>query len=338
VKICILDPGLQDQKGSISHNLGDLIIQESLTKEIYQLFPGAELVRYATHEPMTAHQLSTLSSFPIVLVGGTNLLTSRFRPYNRWSARYNCWSNQWSIDLIDAIRIKNAILLGTGWVQYQGKPDLFSRLIYRAALSSQALHSVRDNYSRSQMIKAGVKNVLNTNCVTMWPLAEMNMARFPTHQAENALVVLTDYSQQPDTDRQLLELLKFRYKKVYAWPQGTGDADYLDRLGFDGIRLNRTLGDLDAFIQSEISFDYIGTRLHGGIRCLQNYRRALIIEVDNRAAEIARDTNLPTVKRKDFDYIERWIQRSQPLDIRLNLDAIQQWRSHTVQLAGSLTA
>lgn len=334
MKIGILDPGLQDHKGNASVNLGDLIIQDAVKQELTQLFPQAEIVHYSSHAPLTSEQLSNLSSFAAVIVGGSNLLSSRLRPYNRWSEKYERWTNQWAISLIDAIRIKNATLLGAGWVQYQNPPDFFSRMMYRFALSRQTFQSVRDEYSKKRLMEAGISNVLNTNCITMWQLAKKDMRRYPTTQAENALVILTDYAKKPEYDGRLLKLLKNRYKSVYAWPQGSHDKAYLEELGFDGVMLDRSLAGLDDFVRSGNSFDYIGTRLHGGIRCLQNDKRALIIEVDNRATEIARDTNLPTVKREDFDFIEKWIGCSEPLNLRLQTGAQQQWRDRLREIAG----
>ena len=114
MKVCILDPGLQMQDGTPSTNLGDLIIQDAVNREVKRLFAGAEVVRYATHSPLTKSQRASLSEMDVILVGGTNLLTSRFRPWNRWSEQYQCWSNQWSIHLLDALKIKRATLLGTG--------------------------------------------------------------------------------------------------------------------------------------------------------------------------------------------------------------------------------
>ncbi len=326
MKVCVLDPGIQKQDGTLSTNLGDLIIQDAVSREVARLFPDSERYHYSSHSPLTREQLRSLEDMDVVLVGGSNLLTSRFRPWNRWNETYQCWSNQWSIHLLDALKIKKAILLGTGWVQYQGTPDNFTKMMYGAALNKQGWHSVRDGYSQAQMKAAGVPNVLNTGCITMWVFTEMDMSTLPSAKAENALLMLTDYKKDHAIDRQLLQTLKERYKEVYAWPQGTEDAPYLKELEFSGVVLERTLPALDAFIRSDISFDYIGTRLHGGMRCLQNRRRALIIEVDNRAAEIAKDTGLPTVKRDDFTTINRWIEGAEPPTIHLPVEAIQQWR------------
>lgn len=326
MKVCILDPGLQTQDGAPSTNLGDLIIQDAVTREVNRLFYGAEVVRYATHSPLTAEQKASLDAMDVILVGGTNLLTSRFRPWNRWNEQYQCWSNQWSINLLDAMKIGKATLLGTGWVQYQGEPDLFTRWMYGSALNRVGWHSVRDAYSRERLLKAGVENVLNTCCVTTWGFADMDMQAFPTTQGENALLMLTDYAKNPALDGQLVKTLQERYKEVYAWPQGTEDAPYLKEVGFSGVMLDRNLPALDNLLHSNISLDYVGTRLHGGIRCLQNRRRALIIEVDNRATEIAKDTGLPTLRRDDFTSLNTWIEGSPPPAIRLPMEAINKWR------------
>ncbi len=324
--ICILDPGLQTQSGSPSTNLGDLIIQDAVNQEIGALFPDQTIYRCSTHEPMTGEQFAAIAKIPLIIVGGTNLLTSRMRPYNRWNEHFKCWSNQWAIHLLDAWRIRRAVLLGCGWVDYQGEPDIFTRLMYKTVLAKKGFHSVRDAYSKQKLNNAGISNVLNTNCVTMWNLLRKRMETIPTTKAESALVMLTDYRKDHTLDAQLLQILVKRYRQVYAWPQGTEDAAYLQELNFSGVVLERTLEGLDRFIQSDISFDYIGTRLHGGIRCLQNLRRALILEVDNRAREIAQDTGLPTTKRDNFEAIEAWIERSEPICLRLNEEAIQQWR------------
>ncbi|MCX6380827.1 MAG: polysaccharide pyruvyl transferase family protein, partial [Armatimonadetes bacterium] len=110
MKICVLDPGLQTQDGAPSTNLGDLIIQDAVSREIARLFPDAEKYHYATHSPLTKERLASLSQMDVILVGGTNLLTSRFRPWNRWNDTYQCWSNQWSINLLEAMKIRCAVL------------------------------------------------------------------------------------------------------------------------------------------------------------------------------------------------------------------------------------
>ncbi|MEQ9009122.1 MAG: hypothetical protein RLP12_14665, partial [Ekhidna sp.] len=72
------------------------------------------------------------------------------------------------------------------------------------------------------------------------------------------------------------------------------------------------------------------TRLHGGVKCLLSRKRALVIEIDNRAAEIAKDTNLPTTKRSDFQYINHWIETPSPTEIKIDSDAVSSWKSQFI--------
>lgn len=173
---------------------------------------------------------------------------------------------------------------------------------------------------------AGIKNVINTGCPTMWDLTDIKANDIPTTKSDNALLMLTDYSKNIDLDKKLIQLLITNYKKVYVWPQGRNDKEYLCDLGFSGIFLDHSLPAFDAFLDSKISFDYIGTRLHGGIRCILNKKRSLILEVDNRAKEIAKDTGLPTISRADFDYIKHWIAQGSVTKINIDAVPIEQWK------------
>jgi hypothetical protein len=56
----------------------------------------------------------------------------------------------------------------------------------------------------------------------------------------------------------------------------------------------------------------------------------LIIVVDNRAAEIGRDTGCPVVARDDQAGIRAWIEGSEPLQITLPTEAIDTWRGQFV--------
>jgi hypothetical protein len=58
-------------------------------------------------------------------------------------------------------------------------------------------------------------------------------------------------------------------------------------------------------LNSQIQFDYIGTRLHGGSQMPSFKKKVMIIAIDNRAKEIGRETRLPTVSRADFDYMSK---------------------------------
>lgn len=320
VKLCLFDPGLQRNDGTPSSNLGDLIIQEAVVRELTGTFGRNEILHISTHtfpEPEHIHAARRCS---LSFVGGTNLLSSEL-------AR----DRHWQFSLKRQIRLKGSILLGVGWQKYQGKPNLQTSLFLKLLLSRNLLHSVRDSYTKAQLQGAGIRNVLNTGCPTMWTLAAIPPDDIPMHKAKNALVMLTDYDPNPDLDRKLLQLICSKYNKVFVWLQGKEDGAYLSTLVPElSSSLSVIEHSYDAFKQflaSGISFDYIGTRLHGGVKCLVNRHRSLVISIDNRAAEIAKDTNLPTANRGDFDLITRWIDTPSPTRITLNLDAIERWRS-----------
>lgn len=322
MKICLLDPGLEKHSGEPSANLGDLIIQESVKRELTSLFDGHEIVQLSTHAPLGKEELALINQCALVFVGGSNLLSSYMDQYK-----------QWDISLWDAVKIRKAILLGAGWWTYQGDLNRYTKALLKMLMSGSMIHSVRDSYTRDKLksihlkgVPLGIQNVLNTGCPTMWPLMDMNPADYSTQKAENVLLMLTDYRKVPDLDKKLLALLFEKYENVYFWWQGRGDEAYMRSLDFPVQPIAHSLLALDDFIHSGISFDYIGTRLHGGIRCLREKKRSLVIEVDNRAKEISQDTRLQTVARDNFEYMRQWIEGSPTPQIRLNTEAINQWR------------
>ena len=62
----------------------------------------------------------------------------------------------------------------------------------------------------------------------------------------------------------------------------------------------------DSFLENTKNIDYVGTRLHGGMRALQHEKRTIILGIDNRAIELNKDYNIPVIEQKnlsDFYYI-----------------------------------
>ena len=125
----------------------------------------------------------------------------------------------------------------------------------------------------------------------------------------------------------MVELLRAHYRTLYFFPQMQDDYAYFRAFGWDDIAIAATTTDTyTRFLRNE-DVDFIGTRLHGGIRAMQCGRRALIVAIDNRATEISRDTGLPGVARGDLDGIERWIEGGAATTLRLPQDAIDQWKA-----------
>ncbi|MBW4469061.1 MAG: polysaccharide pyruvyl transferase family protein [Stenomitos rutilans HA7619-LM2] len=316
-RICLLDPGIEDHDNKPSANLGDLIIQQAVFRELSYLFGHQKILNLSTHTPLEEKHFQHMQTCAVILVGGTNLLSSNMNHYN-----------QWKIFFRDALRLrKRVLLLGVSWWQYQGRPNLYTAGLLHLALSSSGMHSVRDNYTKSKLKSIGIWNSLNTGCPTMWPLANLSADEIPQQKAQNVLLMLTDYAQKPVLDRRLLELISTHYKTVYFWPQGAGDRDYVTSFDLPVHILDRSLSALENFLESNLSLDYIGTRLHGGIRCLLAKRRTLILKIDHRATEIAHETGLPSADRDDFKLIEQWIQEPFMTKISINTAAVEQWRN-----------
>jgi hypothetical protein len=179
---------------------------------------------------------------------------------------------------------------------------------------------------------AGILNVVNTGCPTMWGLSIEHCQSIPSIKSRNVVFTLTDYCRSPKDDLQLIKLLKYSYEKVFFWIQGTGDLSYLSSLWgaqpqIDFHILNPNLNSFDELLRSSDSLDYVGTRLHAGIRSLQMKRRSIIIGVDNRAIEKRRDFGIEVVDRGDFDRLKVLINEPFSTKINLKNENIAHWKS-----------
>jgi hypothetical protein len=207
-----------------------------------------------------------------------------------------------------------------------GPSDLYTRWILQRVLSSDFTHSVRDSYAFDKIQVAG-RRVVNTACPTMWSLTDSHCQTIPRRKAKVAVTTLTFYRPDPQMDGKMLCFLKDNYTKVYFWVQQSENETYFRSLGVSGIcTIGRNPASFDAVLDNE-DYDFIGTRLHGGIRALQKGRRSLIIGIDNRAAEIGRDTGLPVIDRKDCERVSDWIHGGAPTTIALPHRQIAAWKA-----------
>lgn len=323
-QITLLDPSISNSDGIPSANLGDIIIADSVLDEMVNLFPDYELVRISTHTYLNKKDYENIKKSEYTFIGGTNLLSSNIREYNQWKVSlkkgYYLFPN-----------LKNIVLLGVGWWQYQHNPTLITKLFYRKALGKYYLHSVRDEYTKSMLSQCGRENILNTSCPTTWGLGDYN----PIFDSESdILFTLTDYNQDVIEDNKLLELiLKSCDEKIYFFPQGYDDTKYLNSLNSFKKNSSRItildyrISEFNNLIYRNRNIRYIGTRLHGGIRCMQNNIPSLIIAIDNRAIEISKDINIPIVKRTDYDMMKLWLEGNFKFPkIELPHQSIKAWR------------
>jgi polysaccharide pyruvyl transferase WcaK-like protein len=301
-----------------STNLGDEIIMDSVRPQIADLFPGAMVLTIASHEPMSRRNRRFARQSTWTIAGGTSLLSSRM-----W------FRSSWRVSPIDPLAGLDVTLLGAGWHQYQRAPGPYSRRLLRGVLRRDGLHSVRDEYTRRMLSSIGIDNAVNTGCPTLWGLSPTHCARVPRTKAKAVVATINSYRglKDPAADRRLLQVLKGRYERVFVWIQTHTDYEYARSL-HDGLDyVNPSVAALDALLASDLDLDYVGTRLHAGIRALQGGRRSIIVEIDNRAREMGADFGLPTVGRTEFEQLERMIEDGVQLNVRLPQAEIDLWKS-----------
>jgi polysaccharide pyruvyl transferase WcaK-like protein len=299
-----------------STNLGDSIIMEAVRAELASVASDAFPFSVATHEYMGAKSRGLLRRSDWVISGGTNLLSSRMwlRPV-------------WKLTPRDALNGLRVVLMGAGWYQFQGTPDLYSRWLLRKVLDANRLHSVRDSYSEKMLRSIGFENVVNTGCPTLWSLTADHCDRIPQEPAERVVTTLNTYMPDESRDRGLLQLLRRKYREVYFWPQTDADYRYARQLEPGLTMLRPTLDAYEELLKDEQGLDYVGLRLHGGIRAIQLGRRTIIVEIDNRAKTMGSDFHLPTVAQGDKERLERLISEPFKTSIEPPWDAINGWKS-----------
>jgi hypothetical protein len=317
VKIGLIDPALYSL-GVASPNIGDQIISRAVHRELNSIFGVAtEIAAIPSHQYPSRRSIARIKNAEYVFVGGSNLF------WFRW-----LFPASWKIGPLGLAYYRNLILMGVGWGAYEIKANAYGRLLCGLMLSRDHIHSVRDSFTLGIAARSlQIPKVCNTACPTMWCLSDDLLASIHTHTGDECIFALTDYAKNPQLDWQLIEDLKERYgRRLLFWPQGDGDLEYCRSLGYAGRAIDRSLASLLKLLSSGVHFDYVGTRLHAGVLCLEHRVRSLIISVDNRAHEIALDTGLPVVARNDRTALREWLTGNTIVNIRLPASEIERWR------------
>lgn len=300
----LLDPSIS------SANVGDQIIQEGVLRELDGLLDVQSIL--PTQRRFNAVERNLANSSKLAIIGGTNLLSSNMP-----------WYQQWKIGPISARTLRNkVVLMGVGWWQYQEEPNAYTTWLLNRVLSRDHVHSVRDEYTMERLQKLGF-DVINTACPTMWHLTAMTAS--PT-RPKSCIVTLTDYNKDVEEDQWLLDELARYYENIVVWPQSVRDAAYAKQLSGAFTLAESGLTAYDELLHSTDA-DYIGTRLHGGIRAFQSNHWGMIVAVDNRALEIGRDTMLPVHARGQRDQIAASIEARSSRSISVPIDAISAWKA-----------
>lgn len=268
-------------------NLGDFIIMDAVKKQLRSVFPDSYFINTTTHDTMGKEAKMLQQEAEYTFIGGTNLFTDRFKGRNR---------AQWKMGIRDG-KIQEAIGVGVGWQSYNHYDGLANlplkyaqRYIYNKNLSHTYIHSVRDSYTQKRLEKMGIQSI-NTACVTMWGLTNELLTKIPTKKSDTVVTTITNYCDSPEyivAYRHLVEMLLDNYAHVKLWVQAKEDVNLFNSLNVkDASRVEFIAPNLDAYDKAlNEDVDYIGTRLHAGIRALQHRRRTLVIELDNRAREM----------------------------------------------------
>jgi polysaccharide pyruvyl transferase WcaK-like protein len=299
-----------------SDNAGDNIIIENCVKNLPECIKSCKMEHIPTHRMLNKIELKRVQQAKFKILCGTNALSGKMRSYGLWKLGTN-------------IRpYKNTILMGVGFDSASNESDFYTRIMLKTILSKKYVHSVRDSFSENKLHNMGIFNVINTGCPTMWQLTPEYCAKISRKKAKNVICTITDYCRNIEFDRQMLQIVTKNYEKVYLWIQGENDLEYLKKLNFDKkvIIVPIGLNYYDEILKLP-NLDYIGTRLHAGIRAISNGHRSIIISIDNRAAAIAHDTGLPIIKREDIPiYLEERINSDFETKITLPIKNIELWK------------
>lgn len=302
-----------------SDNLGDGIIMDYCKQRLNECLEDIFFVRnIPTHLEIGRKGYELNRQADLSIVCGTNILKTSI-----------IFNKGWRIFLRDILHLRNLCLMGVGWGNYNSyKSDPYTKWAYRTILSDNMIHSVRDEYTKKRLAEIGIKNVLNTACPTMWNLTPKFCATIPSLKGRNVITSLTCYKRNPELDKLMINTLLSQYENVYFWTQQDSDIDYLQALDIKGSIqiINPTLESYDLFLDENRDLDYIGSRLHGGIRALNHGIRSLIVGVDNRANEIHKDTNLPYIAREHMAELSKWINGCHKTDINLPQENIDKWK------------
>lgn len=298
-----------------SDNCGDQIIMEACMLQLRDKLDVSAMQHVPTHQFPSDFERMLLSNSRMKILCGTNILSGHMGSYGLWKLGP------------DVAPYRNTLLLGVGFDSAVPEFDDYTRRLFQTILSKEGIHSVRDSFSEKMLREMGIQNVLNTGCPTMWGLTPEHCAAIPTQKAKNVVCTLTDYCRDEENDRAMLDILLESYQTVYFWPQGQDDLEYIRSLDYEN-KVTLVQPNLQSFdvVLDQADLDYVGTRLHAGIRALNKGRRSLIASIDNRAECIHADTGLPIIHRKDISKkLKQRIMEEVHSKITIPKSNISQW-------------
>lgn len=158
-KILLLDTSIA------SLNMGDEIIKYSIQSNFPEIFKNNYIYNLPTH---------TQTFSPFQLIGRKDIV----KQYISANYTFLCGTNAlltnmfhrnptWNINLWNTSIIANVVCLGVGHSVNSKKTNWYTKRLYHKVLSSQFIHSVRDEPTRLFLEELGFK-AYNTGCPTLW--------------------------------------------------------------------------------------------------------------------------------------------------------------------------
>ena len=266
------------------------------------------------------------------------LCRRRMKAYKTADLKFLCGTNAlytnmyhlmpaWNINLFNSSIYSDTICMGVGLAPTGNKINLYTKMLYSKVFSHQYIHSVRDEASKLFLENLGFK-AYNTGCPTMWGLTPEHCSRIPRKKSKSVIFTLTCYHPDLVNDKAMIDILFRNYQKIYFWPQSIDDLAYLRSLtDAQPIVVSPNLSAYDEVLNEDI--DYVGNRLHGGIRALQHCKRAIIIAIDYRAQNISQTYSLPILLRESIiSDLPDLINSEILFDIKgLDFNLINRWKS-----------
>lgn len=320
-RVILFDPA------AASFNKGDMIISEAVESELVELLPDAEIVKISLHQPLGKIHRSLLREKCLKIVGGSNVVSAVMHPILRQS--------RWNLYPHDYQAVRGFCYMGAGWAGTNVRSNLIGKWFLKNFPSKLPdVNSFRDSETLMRAGLFGIKNGINTGCPTMWGLTRAKMDAVRRTKGSIVVTTLTDNMPDKRADMELLECLKEQYEEVYIWFQGLNDARYFKSMGLKGVReLPRNVSGYQAFLQENVSrLDYVGSRLHGGVKALQCGVRTIILAVDHRALDISRDVGLLVLPRKDVSSLEGLINSDLQMSVKIDRGAIYKWKQGVLRL------
>lgn len=319
-KIALFDPSYS------TLNMGDFIISNAASEELKFLTDKCFKVKASTHNPVLyPHQLIRKNKHNQYYRNADYkfLLGSNILKPNLIHLR-----NDWNINLFDCAPYKNLVLVGAGFDGDVIKANLYTKAVYKKILSKDYVHSVRDENAKKFLESLGYTAV-NTGCPTMWKLTKKHCKKIPKKKTDSVVFTLTDYRKDKTSDKILIETLRENYNNIYFWIQGSQDLEYLQSL-CDTKDIKLIAPDFDSYKEflDNTDCDYVGTRLHAGIQAMRQFKRSIILIVDNRARDIKETYNIPTIEREDISkLLEKTIRSDFSTNINIDEGIVNTWKS-----------